>query len=135
VLRSLERHKHYTSICNAGPSEFLGAIAVEQGAAIHARNRGIIADNLAAFGAFFAVHKDLFEWTAPDGGCVAFPRYLGPDGAAAFCRNLVETAGVLLLPADIYASDLAPVPADRFRVGIGRRDPGPALDAIDRFLG
>ncbi|WP_203993891.1 pyridoxal phosphate-dependent aminotransferase [Virgisporangium aurantiacum] len=135
VLRSLERHKQYTSICNAGPSEFLGAIAVERGAAIHARNRGIVADNLATFGAFFAVHKDLFEWTPPDGGCVAFPRYLGPEGAGAFCRNLVETAGVLLLPGDIFGSDLAPVPADRFRIGVGRRDPGPALAAIDRFLG
>lgn len=134
LLRSLERHKHYTSICNAGPSEFLAAIAVEQGAAIHARNRGIIAENLAAFGAFFATHRDLFDWTEPDGGCVAFPRYLGTDGATAFCRDLVETAGVLLLPADIYTSDLAPVPSDRFRIGAGRRNPGPALDAIDHFL-
>jgi aspartate/methionine/tyrosine aminotransferase len=134
LLGSLERHKHYTSICNAGPSEFLAAVAVERGAAIHARNRGIIAENLAVFDAFFAGHDDLFEWAAPDGGCVAFPRYLGPDGATAFCRDLVETAGVLLLPADVYASDLAPVPADRFRIGVGRRDPGPALDAIDRFL-
>ncbi|GAA1042282.1 pyridoxal phosphate-dependent aminotransferase [Virgisporangium ochraceum] len=134
VLRSLERHKHYTSICNAGPSEFLGAVAVERGEAIHARNRAIIAANVAAFDAFFATHEDLFEWTPPDGGCVAFPRYLGADGVEAFCRTLVESAGVLLLPAGIYTSDLAPVPADRFRIGVGRANAGPALAAFDRFL-
>jgi aspartate/methionine/tyrosine aminotransferase len=134
LLRSLEHHKHYTSICNAGPSEFLAAIAVENGAVIHGRNRGIIADNLAAFDAFFARHKDLFEWAAPDGGCVAFPRYLGADGVEAFCRDLVETAGVLLLPASMYTSDLAPVPADRFRIGVGRSGAGPALEALERFL-
>ena len=134
VLRSLERHKHYTSICNAGPSEFLAAVAVEHGAAIHERNRALIADNLTAFDAFFATHKDLFEWSPPDGGCVAFPRYLGPGGVDAFCRTLVESAGVLLLPAGIYRSDLAPVPTDRFRIGVGRSDAGPALAAFDRFL-
>jgi aspartate/methionine/tyrosine aminotransferase len=134
LLRTLERHKHYTSICNAGPSEFLGAVAVENGAAIHARNLGIIAENVALFGAFFAAHKDLFEWARPDGGCVAFPRYLGADGVETFCRDLVETAGVLLLPAGIYTSSLAQVPADRFRIGVGRRGAAPALEAIDRFL-
>jgi hypothetical protein len=46
----------------------------------------------------------------------------------------VETEGVLLLPASIYASDLAAVPADRLRLGVGRRDPQPALAALGRFL-
>ncbi len=134
LLETLEKHKHYTSICNAGPSEFLAAVAVENGAAVHARNRGIIADNVATFDAFFATHEDRFEWNPPDGGCVAFPRDLGADGVETFCRHLVETAGVLLLPAGIYTSDLAPVPTDRFRIGVGRRDPGPALAAFDSYL-
>jgi hypothetical protein len=41
---------------------------------------------------------------------------------------------VLLLPASVYASELAPVPTDRFRIGVGRRDPAPALAAFGRFL-
>ena len=40
----------------------------------------------------------------------------------------------MLLPASIYRSDLGPVPTDRFRIGVGRRDPEPALDAFGRFL-
>ena len=48
--------------------------------------------------------------------------------------QLVETEGVLLLPASVYASDLAQVPSDRFRIGVARRDPAPALAAMDRFL-
>jgi aspartate/methionine/tyrosine aminotransferase len=134
LLERLEQHKHYTSICNAGPSEFLAALALEHGEEILARNRAIIAENLPVFGAFFDRHRDLFHWTPPEGGAVAFPRYRGADGVEAFCRQLVETAGVLLLPAGIYASRLARVPTDRFRIGLGRRDPGPALDALERFL-
>jgi aspartate/methionine/tyrosine aminotransferase len=134
VLAALERHKHYTSICNAGPSELLAAVALDAAERIRARNRGIVAANLPVFGEFFARHPDLFEWRPPQGGCVAFPRYLGADGVEAFCRDLVETAGVLLLPAGVFASDLAPVPADRFRIGVGRLDPGPALAALDGYL-
>lgn len=134
VLEALERHKHYTSICNSAPSELLATIALRAGDRVQERNRGIIAANLPLFDAFFARHPDLFDWTQPDGGCIAFPRYRGADGVEAFCRELVEQAGVLLLPASIYASDLAPVPADRFRLGVGRRDPGPALDAFEAFL-
>lgn len=133
LLRALEGHKHYTSICNAGPSEFLAAVALRAGDKIHARNREIIATNLPLFDEFFAAHEGLFEWAHPDGGCVAYPRYLGPEGVEAFCRDLVEAHGVLLLPASVYASDLAPVPTDRFRIGVGRRDPTPALAEMARY--
>ena len=134
LLAVLERHKHYTSICNAGPSEYLGRVALEHREQVWARNRGIIAENLPRFDAFFARHADLFDWCPPDGGCVAFPRYLGDDGVEVFCRNVLERHGVLLLPASLYDSALAPVPADRFRIGIGRRDPEPGLAAMDRYL-
>ena len=134
VLERLERHKHYTSICNAGPSELLGAIALGAGAQVQARNRAIIAENLPQFDAFFARHAERFEWAPPQGGCVAFPRYLGAEGVEEMCRELLDRHGVFLLPASIYRSDLAPVPEDRFRIGVGRRDPGPALEAFDAYL-
>ena len=134
VLEALERHKHYTSICSAGPSEFLAAVALGAADRIQARNRDLITENLPHFDAFFARHPDLFEWAHPDSGCVAFPRYLGPDGVETFCRQLVEEAGVLLLPASVYFSDLAQVPADRFRIGVGRSNPGPALEAFEHYL-
>jgi aspartate/methionine/tyrosine aminotransferase len=134
VLERLERHKHYTSICNAGPSELLGAIALDAGAQVQARNRAIIAENLPQFDAFFARHAEQFEWAPPQGGCVAFPRYLGAEGVEEMCRELLERQSVFLLPASIYRSDLAPVPEDRFRIGVGRRDPGPALEAFDAYL-
>ncbi|MED7952748.1 aminotransferase class I/II-fold pyridoxal phosphate-dependent enzyme [Streptomyces sp. BE303] len=134
-LRSrLERAKHYTTICNSAPSEILARIAINAREGILSRNRAVIDANLPLFDAFFARFADLFEWRTPDGGCVAYPRYLGRDGVEAFCTGLVEEAGVLLLPASVYRSDLTPTPTDRFRIGLGRRDPGPALDAFAGWL-
>ncbi|MEU9080029.1 pyridoxal phosphate-dependent aminotransferase [Kitasatospora sp. NPDC048538] len=134
-LRSrLERAKHYTTICNSAPSEVLARIALNNRERILERNRAIIAENVPQFDAFFAEFADLFEWRAPDGGCVAYPRYLGADGVEEFCTALVEQAGVLLLPAGIFRSELTPTPADRFRIGLGRRDPAPALAAFADWL-
>jgi aspartate/methionine/tyrosine aminotransferase len=134
VRSRLEKAKHYTTICNAAPSEVLARIALKARQRILERNRTRIQENLTVFDSFFAGHQDLFDWRAPDGGCVAFPRYLGDDGAEFFCTRLVEEAGVLLLPPSIYRSELTETPSDRFRIGIGRANPGEALEAVDKWL-
>ena len=134
LLQRLERRKHYTSICNAAPSELLATIALRNGERIRKRNRDIIAGNLPRFAAFFADWQELFEFEPPAGGCVCFPRYRGQDGVEAMCRDAVEQGGVLLLPASIYQSQLGAVPPDRFRIGIGRHGADEALDAFDALL-
>ncbi|HEX5195245.1 MAG TPA: aminotransferase class I/II-fold pyridoxal phosphate-dependent enzyme [Solirubrobacteraceae bacterium] len=134
LLERLERRKHYTSIANAAPSELLATIALKHRDTIQARNREIIAANVPVLDAFFAQRADRFEWSPPQGGCVCFPRLKTGEDAGPFCRELVREAGVLLLPAEIYASRLGEVPRDRFRIGVGRHGLADALDAFDGFL-
>jgi aspartate/methionine/tyrosine aminotransferase len=134
LLERMERRKHYGSICNPGPSEVLGTIALRAGEQILARNRERVRANLVAFDRFFAGHAGRFEWRHPQGGCVAFPRYLGAEGAERFCAELLADIGVLLLPPSVYDSEIAEPFSDRFRIGVGRDDPGPALAALDGWL-
>lgn len=134
ALQQLERAKHYTSIANAGPSEHLTVIALNNGDAILQRNRELCRVNDALVLVFMSEHDDLFEYTSPDGGCVAFPRYLGADGVEAFCTRAVEEDGVFLLPASIYASALGSIPNDRFRIGIGRANVPESLAALGDHL-
>lgn len=134
LLERLERRKHYTSICNAGPSEHLATLALRAGDRIRERNRSIIAANLPIFEEFFARWPEQLAWDAPQGGCVSFPRLLTGEPTSSFCRRLVREAGVVLLAADIYASQLAPVGQDHFRIGVGRRSPEAGLEAFGRFL-
>jgi aspartate/methionine/tyrosine aminotransferase len=135
VLSRMERAKHYLSICNSGPSEVLAQIALQFRDGILRRNRQIIEDNLALLKGFFADFPQLFEWAVPDGGCIGYPRYTGEDGVERFCEALVEQAGVLLLPASVYRSDLTAVPDDRFRIGYGRVNTAEGLTALRDFLG
>ncbi|WP_299370876.1 aminotransferase class I/II-fold pyridoxal phosphate-dependent enzyme [uncultured Tateyamaria sp.] len=134
VLSRMERMKHYLSICNSGPSERLTLIALRNRARILARNCEIVDENLPKWDAFFARYPDLFDWHRPDGSCMAFPRYKGPEGVEAFCQSLVEDSGVLFLPSTIYTSALGPTPADRLRLGFGRRNLDEGLAALSAHL-
>lgn len=134
LLVRLERYKHYLSICNSGPSEALALIALRARERILERTRGIVRRNVALLDAFFADHAEVFDWRQPDGGCVGFIRYKGRDGVEAFTQRLVEEAGVLLLPASIFRSELNEVPADCLRVGFGRADVPEGLAALRGWL-
>jgi aspartate/methionine/tyrosine aminotransferase len=134
LLQRLERYKHFLSICNPVPSERLAVIALKARDRILTRNRDLANQNAAKLDAFFAEFPGLFEWATPDGGCIGFPRYLGADGVETFTRRLVEEAGVLLIPASVYRSDLGETPADRFRIGYGRADMDQGLEALRGWL-
>ncbi|SEK78812.1 Aspartate/methionine/tyrosine aminotransferase [Roseovarius nanhaiticus] len=134
VLSRMERMKHYLSICNSGPSEHLARIALKARDRLLARNNAIVDANLPKWDAFFARHPELFEWHRPDGSCMGYPRYLGAEGVQAFAQALVEEAGVLVLPATIYRSELGETPQDRFRIGFGRAGLDDGLAAFDEWL-
>ncbi|MEO1143393.1 MAG: pyridoxal phosphate-dependent aminotransferase, partial [Pseudomonadota bacterium] len=134
ILSKMERMKHYLSICNSAPSERLTMIALRNRDKILARNCAIVDENLPKWDAFFARYPDLFEWQRPDGSCMAFPRYTGPEGVEAFVASLVEESGVLFLPSTIYSSDLSSTPNDRFRLGFGRKNLDEGLAALEAHL-
>ena len=134
LLLQLEKYKHYLSICNSGPSERLAVIMLKNKEKVLERNRSLVRENLKKLGRFFDEYPDLFEWREPEGGCVAYPRFLGKSGVENFCKKLIEDAGVLLLPASIYRSELLETPKDRFRIGFGRKGIDAGLNVMREFI-
>lgn len=134
VLQKMERYKHYLSISNSAPSEFLAIVALRAREQILQRNRSLVHSNAEKLDQFFGDFSKLFEWRRPDGGCVGYPRYKGPEGADTFCEDLVSSTGILLLPPQIYTSELLETPNDRFRIGFGRKNIDEGLDVFRRYL-
>jgi aspartate/methionine/tyrosine aminotransferase len=130
VMQTIRHVKTYLSICATAPSEILACIALKAAAKILARNRQIAETNLVLIRALFNDHDDLFDWREPDGGVVAFPRYLGADGVQNFCERLIHDHGVLLMPSTIFHSELTEIPRDHFRIGFGRQDFAAGLSAL-----
>ena len=120
--------KDYTTICNSAPSEFLAELALRHREKLVARNLAIISGNLALLDQFFASHADRFSWQRPQAGAIGFPRLIGED-VEDFCQDLVEKAGVLLLPGTLYDD-----PGNHFRIGFGRKNFPDALARWEEFL-
>ncbi len=130
LLELMVRYKHYLSICNSGPSERLALVALQHRDAVLGRTRRVAREGYAKVAALLAEFPELFDPYVPDGGVVMFPRYRGGAGVEAFCRRMVEEAGVVLLPASVYTSALTATPTDRFRIGYGRRNLDAGLAAM-----
>ena len=128
ILNEMASFKDYTTICNSAPSEFLATIALQNAGKIAERNRRIIQDNLDHLDRFFAGHAGLFQWYRPKGGSVAFPMLL-KGSVDAFCTDLLQKAGVLLLPGTLYGEGL-----NAFRVGFGRKNVPEVLQQFDAYL-
>ena len=126
--------RQYLSTCNAGPTEVLACIALKAAAPIVARNRRIADANLARLMPFLAKHGALFDCCTPEGGVVCYPRYKGADGVERFTERIAATAGVLLLPASVFRSELLELPSDRFRIGFGSLSFPAGLAAFEQAL-
>lgn len=121
--------KDYTTICSSAPSEILAIMALRAKTKILNRNMDLIKKNLALLDAFFEENAGLFEWRRPKAGPIAFPELNGDIGVGAFCADLLEKKGVLLLPADQYGYD-----GNNFRIGFARRNLPEALSKLREYL-
>lgn len=127
----VSRLKDYTTICGSAPSEILALIGLRAREQVVGRSRAIIANNLPLLDEFFDRHAAQFSWVRPRAGSVAFPRLRTDEPGAIdrFCTDLVETAGVLLLPGSRFEHI-----GNHFRIGYGRADMPRSLEALERFV-
>ncbi|WOF16736.1 aminotransferase class I/II-fold pyridoxal phosphate-dependent enzyme [Methanoplanus sp. FWC-SCC4] len=121
--------KDYTTICSSAPSEFLSTVALRNRDRVIERNLSIIRENLALLDEFFEKHSGLFEWVRPKAGSIGFVRLKTGESAEKFCRDVVEKAGVLLLPSVVYQYG-----DSHFRIGFGRYDMKESLQKFEEYL-
>jgi len=128
LYEQIAAFKDYLTICNPAPSEYAAALALRHNDALIERVRRIAASNLDRLDAYFDGHRDIWEWTRPRAGTTAFPRYRA-GSTQKLCADLVEHAGVLLLPSVAFdAGD------ERVRIGYGRKNLPEALAAMNDYL-
>lgn len=129
LLEKVVRYKHYLSICDAAPSEFLAKVALKHGEEILERNRALIRENVRSAREFFERYTDLFEERPAPAGPIAFHRLKIDLPAEEFCRRAIEKKGVLLMPATMFDVDMP-----YFRMGYGRTSVPESLKKFEEFL-
>lgn len=134
VLSGALGAKSLLSSCLAAPSEMLAQIALRNESTIVARTRAIGETNDRRLQALIARRPDLFAAEARRNLAFAFPRFRGPEGADGFALRLASDADLLVLPAALWRSPLAPISTDRLRIGLGHAGCATALDTLERHL-
>jgi len=130
IHKKMAAFKDYTTICNSAPSEFLASVGLKHRDQLARRNLTIIKDNLELLDQFFQRYAGLFSWVRPKAGPIAFPSIRWDKDVEDFCRELVLSAGVLLLPGSSY--DFG---GNRhFRIGFGRKNMPQCLDRLEGYL-
>jgi len=128
LRRRILAMKDYTTICNSAPSEYLATAALRVKDKLLARNLSIIRENLSLLNKFFARHTETFTWIPPQAGATCFPR-LNHGSSEAFCQDLLDKNGVLLLPSTVFGFG-----DSHFRVGFARKDMPLALAGLENYL-
>lgn len=129
LLSKIEGFKDYTTICNGAPAEILGIIALRNRERIINANLTLINDNAEFARDFFSKHSGLFKWIEPAGSSVAFPRLNEKIPVSEFCKRLVETKSVLLMPAEMFGCK-----ENHFRIGLGKKSFKEALGQLESFI-
>ncbi|MBN2225049.1 MAG: aminotransferase class I/II-fold pyridoxal phosphate-dependent enzyme [Deltaproteobacteria bacterium] len=116
ILQEASALKDYTTMCAAGPSEYLSVIALEHKEKILARNMGIAAENITLFDRVVKDSGGKLSWVRPRGGYTGFvtlsvPGMTGRDLAL----GLIKQRDVLILPGDVFGDE------GKFRIGVGTR--------------
>lgn len=129
LYQKMATFKDYTTICSSAPSEILALIALRERNKIIKTHLTRIRKNLDLLDSFFNKYKDLFEWTRPKAGAIAFPKLKNNLDSLEFCQRLVKEAGIMLLPSTVYDYD-----NKHFRLGFGRENMPEALEKFEDYL-
>jgi len=74
-------------------------------------------------------HKADFSWVKPKAGSVCFPRLNTDNPCMDFCRQVLEKAGIMLLPSEVYGYG-----QNHFRIGFGRADFPEVLQVFEDYI-
>jgi aspartate/methionine/tyrosine aminotransferase len=129
LLERIREVKLYTTICSSAPSELLVALALRHAEELVARSRRLVLANLPLVDAFLERRAELLQWVRPSAGPIGFPRVSGGFDVQAWCEEIAERAGVLLLPGSVYGQP------QQLRIGFGRANLPQALERLDEHLG
>jgi aspartate/methionine/tyrosine aminotransferase len=129
LFNKIASYKDFTTICNSAPSEFLAILALKNKAFLLNRNLEIIKTNLKHLESFFSRYSHLFDWIKPNAGPLVFSRLTFTGDAEAFCLDLLDKKGVLLVSGNKFNYSNQYV-----RFGIGRKNMPEALQKLEEYM-
>ncbi len=129
IMDKLLAYRHFTSTCINLLSQLAASELLDQGKSIIQRNNAIIQRNAALLREFISSHQQFFSYVTPKGATTAYVKLLGNQCAMAFCMEILDHTGVLLVPSSVLeASD------EYIRMGLGRESFPECIRLVSNYL-
>ncbi|MFM8913921.1 MAG: aminotransferase class I/II-fold pyridoxal phosphate-dependent enzyme, partial [Flammeovirgaceae bacterium] len=129
LLTSVLAFKDYLTICNNPISEVLTTIALKHQEKFVGPNLNKIRQNLALFQKFVTEHPNTFSLSKPIAGSTAFVKLINGETALAFSERVVQEAGIMLLPSEMFDYG-----TQHLRIGFGRESMPEVLSVLKKYL-
>ncbi|MEL6835471.1 MAG: aminotransferase class I/II-fold pyridoxal phosphate-dependent enzyme [Bacteroidota bacterium] len=129
LLQQVVAYKDYLSICSNTTSEILTLMVLNQAERYIQANVQKIAGNVQQFQAFAEGQPLIKKFILPRAGSTAFVELNISESALQFSNRLVETAGIMTLPAEMFE-----YPGPYIRLGFGREKMREGLEQFADFL-
>ena len=113
VIEECREYKHYLTHVTPPLCDYLAEMALKNKDVLLGYVKDNILKNVRLLNDFMARHEHMFEYLAPKGGLVCFPRLKNQPDALPFCRQMLEKYQVSLLPGQSFG-----MPA-HFRLNFG----------------
>jgi aspartate/methionine/tyrosine aminotransferase len=129
VLDRVKELRDYTTICSSAPSEVLALIGLRAREVIVSEHLTRIRSNLSLLGRFFTDNPRFATCVLPRAGSVCLARLETGEPASAFCKRIVEDAGIMVVPSSVFEF------GDRhIRIGFGRKTFPDVLQRFEQFV-
>jgi aspartate/methionine/tyrosine aminotransferase len=129
LLDRVKELRDYTTICSSAPSEVLALVGLRARDGIVSGHLARIRRNVALLERFFADHPRFATCVPPRAGSVCLARLQIAESASAFCKRIVEQAGIMVVPSSVFEF------GDRhIRIGLGRETFPDVLQRFERFV-
>ena len=129
VLDRIKELRDYTTICASAPSEVLALIGLRARASIVPGHIARILRNLSLLERFAADHPAILTLRRPRAGSVCLAKLAGREPASAFCKRIVDEAGIMVLPSTVFEFG-----NQHIRIGLGRENFPEVLENFERFI-
>ncbi|MGE7386065.1 aminotransferase class I/II-fold pyridoxal phosphate-dependent enzyme [Streptomyces sp. NPDC004126] len=105
VVRAAMEHKHYTTISNSVLTEWLAAEVLDRRDHYLDRYRRLTSVGGRVLSSWAAGHAGQVALRAPQGTPFAWLTLSGEETSLSFCRQVLEQARVLLMPAEVFGAE------------------------------
>ena len=128
-LKKVISFKDYLSICSSSTSEVLSVIALNHMDIFRLPNIKKIDQNIKLFKTFSQNHKAIDSFIEPRAGSTAFVKLNIQNSSLEFSDDLVQKAGIMTVPAEMFAFD-----GKYIRIGFGREGMRETLKVFGDYL-